>query len=87
MPKTWVVVAESSRAKIFELDNRKTPLKEVEGFGEELEIAEEVEGFDEELEAAEELEIAEEVEALGEELETEKHDDGEVGLTSLQRLT
>ena len=32
MPKTWVVVAESSRAKIFELDNRNTPLKELEGF-------------------------------------------------------
>lgn len=32
MPKTWVVVAESSRAKIFELDKRNLPLKELEGF-------------------------------------------------------
>ncbi|MFW2374034.1 MAG: host attachment protein [Gammaproteobacteria bacterium] len=32
MPKTWVVVAESSRAKIFELDNKNTPLKELQGF-------------------------------------------------------
>jgi protein required for attachment to host cells len=32
MPKTWVVVAESSRAKIYELQKRNLPLKELEGF-------------------------------------------------------
>lgn len=31
MPTTWVLVAESSRAKIYELDKRNTPLKELEG--------------------------------------------------------
>ena len=31
MSKTWVVVAESSRAKIFELEKRNSPLKELEG--------------------------------------------------------
>ncbi|MCW9012849.1 MAG: host attachment protein [Gammaproteobacteria bacterium] len=31
MPKTWVVVAESSRAKIFELDKKNSPLKELQG--------------------------------------------------------
>ena len=31
MPKTWVVVAESSRAKIFELENKNAPLKELQG--------------------------------------------------------
>lgn len=31
MSKTWVVVAESSRAKIFELDKRSAPLKELQG--------------------------------------------------------
>ena len=31
MSKTWVVVAESSRAKIFELDKKNSPLKELEG--------------------------------------------------------
>lgn len=32
MPKTWVVVAESSRAKIFELNKKNTPLKELQDF-------------------------------------------------------
>ena len=32
MSKTWVVVAESSRAKIFELDKRNAPLVEIQGF-------------------------------------------------------
>ncbi|MDH5472309.1 MAG: host attachment protein [Gammaproteobacteria bacterium] len=32
MPKTWVVVAESSRAKIFELKKKNTPLKELKDF-------------------------------------------------------
>jgi len=32
MSKTWVVVAESSRAKIFELEKRNAPLKEIQGF-------------------------------------------------------
>ena len=32
MSKTWVVVAESSRAKIFELEKRNAPLKEISGF-------------------------------------------------------
>ena len=32
MPITWVVVAESSRAKIFELDKKNSPLKELHGF-------------------------------------------------------
>ena len=32
MSKTWVVVAESSRAKIFELENRNAPLVEIQGF-------------------------------------------------------
>jgi protein required for attachment to host cells len=32
MAKTWVVVAESSRAKIFELEKRNSPLKEIQGF-------------------------------------------------------
>ena len=34
MSKTWVVVAESSRAKIYEVDNEKskTNLKELKGF-------------------------------------------------------
>ena len=32
MPKTWIVVAESSRAKIFELNKKNTPLKELQGF-------------------------------------------------------
>ena len=31
MSKTWVVVAESSRAKIFELDKKNSPLKELQG--------------------------------------------------------
>jgi len=31
MSKTWVVVAESSRAKIFELEKRNAPLKELQG--------------------------------------------------------
>lgn len=31
MPKTWVVVAESSRAKIFELEKLNSPLKELQG--------------------------------------------------------
>jgi len=31
MSKTWVVVAESSRAKIFELEKRNAPLKEIQG--------------------------------------------------------
>lgn len=30
MPKTWVVVAESSRAKIFTVDNPRGPLRELE---------------------------------------------------------
>ncbi|MBI3188201.1 MAG: host attachment protein [Gammaproteobacteria bacterium] len=32
MSKTWVVVAESSRAKIFELDKKNAPLIELQGF-------------------------------------------------------
>ena len=32
MPKTWIVVAESSRAKIFELNKKNTPLKELQDF-------------------------------------------------------
>lgn len=32
MSKTWVVVAESSRAKIFELDKKNAPLRELQGF-------------------------------------------------------
>ena len=32
MSKTWVVVAESSRAKIFELSKKNAPLKELQGF-------------------------------------------------------
>ncbi len=32
MLKTWVVVAESSRAKIFELESKQKPLKELQGF-------------------------------------------------------
>lgn len=32
MSKTWVVVAESSRAKIYELDKKNAPLKELQGF-------------------------------------------------------
>ena len=32
MPNTWVVVAESSRAKIFELEKRNSPLKEILDF-------------------------------------------------------
>jgi len=31
MSKTWVIVAESSRAKIFELEKRNSPLKEIQG--------------------------------------------------------
>lgn len=31
MSKTWVVVAESSRAKIFEIEKKNAPLKELEG--------------------------------------------------------
>lgn len=31
MSKTWVIVAESSRAKIFELEKRNSPLKEIHG--------------------------------------------------------
>ena len=31
MSKTWVVVAESSRAKIFELEKLSSPLKELQG--------------------------------------------------------
>lgn len=30
MSKTWVVVAESSRAKIFELNKKNTPMKELQ---------------------------------------------------------
>jgi len=32
MSKTWVVVAESSRAKIFEIDKKNAPLIELQGF-------------------------------------------------------
>jgi len=32
MPRTWVVVAESSRAKIYQMDKKNLPLKELSGF-------------------------------------------------------
>ena len=32
MSKTWVVVAESSRAKIFQIDKKNAPLIELQGF-------------------------------------------------------
>lgn len=32
MPKTWVVVAESSRARVFELEKRNLPLIEIQDF-------------------------------------------------------
>ncbi len=32
MSKTWVVVAEKSRARIFELENRRAPLNELQDF-------------------------------------------------------
>jgi protein required for attachment to host cells len=32
MSKTWVVVAESSRAKIFQIDKKNSPLVELSGF-------------------------------------------------------